>query len=90
MVWRALILSIVGTLLIGFGSLIAIGAPGDGMTGMIAFPSWILGGVAGFAAVNIVRHSPEARRIWPVVTILSAGALFSIAWSFYASITYKR
>jgi len=79
-------LAFVGTALICAGSFFAIVAPGDGQTGMVTFPLWVLGAVAGIVALGRAARG-DARS---EVLILAGIAIASVVWSFLASVQYSR
>ncbi|MGV3617871.1 MAG: hypothetical protein ACO1SV_21305 [Fimbriimonas sp.] len=86
----ALTLAIGGTLLICAGSAIGMLAPGDGQTGMIVFPAWLLGGMAGLVALLLVLFDRGARPAWGIVAICAIVAFSSVAGVFQASEAYER
>ncbi|MBV6458382.1 MAG: hypothetical protein HONBIEJF_01509 [Fimbriimonadaceae bacterium] len=74
--------AVAAMLLIVFGSRIAAAAPGDGQTGMVTFPLWVLGGWLG---VGAIKDAWEVRSETPAalvgVGLCMLVAVVSIAWS---------
>lgn len=85
------IFAVVGLLLIAFGSLIVVAAPGDGQTGMVVFPLLGIGGTLGIIAIvrawNIRSIEPVA--IVVVGTCAAIAAAF-VAWAIIASSRYSH
>lgn len=83
------ILATVGCTLICIGSFVAISAPGDGQTGMVTFPLWLIGGALGI--VTIVSYVAQgAQRSGGGWLILLGGiSIGSVIWSFAAASRYE-
>ena len=86
----ALGLAVIGLLLIGFGSFLGIAAPGDGQTGMFAFPLWFMGAICGVAAIVIAlaRRTSALERLG--VLVCAVLAIASVVWVFVASDQWVR
>ena len=85
---KSLWLGIAGCGAICFGSIVAGTFPGDGQTGMVAFPLWLLGGALGITALLMAAFRPEDRRSLPILLVLAALATGSVFWSYKASERY--
>ena len=86
----SIILGVVGAVLIGCGSFIAIQASRDGQTGMVTFPLWLLGGGAGITALILVFHWGATVADRAIVVAVSILAFGSVLWSFLAAAIDQR
>ena len=84
-----IVLGLIGAVLICFGSIVAIAAPGDGQTGMVTFPLWLLGGCAGVAAIVFALKEPRSIGVLVCVAVFAAAAVGSVVSSFVASSRYS-
>jgi len=80
-----LVLAIGGTVLICLGSFFVIAAPGDGQTGMFAFPLWFFGGWAGLAAIGSVVSRRNSSGISASIIGLALVSIGSVVWGFVAA-----
>jgi peptidoglycan/LPS O-acetylase OafA/YrhL len=85
---KAVVLGILGCGAICFGSLVAGTFPGDGQTGMVAFPLWIVGGAFGITALLMAAFRREDRPSLLALLALAVLAIGSVFWSYKASERY--
>lgn len=81
-------LAVLGASFICFGSFFAIVAPGDGQTGMIAFPAWAIGACSGMSAISKSASASKATK--KAVGAIAVVAIGSVVWSLVASMTYTQ
>jgi hypothetical protein len=82
-------LAAVGACLIGLGSFIVIAAPGDGQTGMTAFPLWMFGGALGLSSLFAMRSQDLPSGARGAIIFCAVAAIVSVILSFVVCATYK-
>lgn len=80
-----MILSVLATFLVCIGSLVVILAPGDGQTGMVAFPLWLAGGVLWLVSFGLAMFSERNLGPWWSVVVLGLLSRASVHHAFKAS-----
>lgn len=77
-----LALAILGAGAIGLGSFVVIVAPGDGQTGMVAFPLWGIGALLGIGSILGLLIAKPGRAVGGPVAGLALLAIGSVVWSY--------
>ena len=82
-------LAAIGALLICVGSLLIILAPGDGQTGMIAFPLWALGTLLGMVSIILCLGVKAQQVEWLIIAICAVVAIGSVVASYGACVGFE-
>ncbi len=87
--FSALGLAVVAFLLVTLGSFLVGVAPGDGQTGMVAIPLWLLGAIFGVAAIFSSRDRSATAQVRTGVLVLALLAGVSVVWSVISAMQYS-